>query len=211
MKSAMPYLGLTSPELRTVLRPVLAREVPLLASADEWRAAILDLWDDAVHREERYAALAIAEHKAARRWRAEGALDLYRFLIESGAWWDLVDEIATHLVRDELLDHPARVADEMRRWATDCDLWVRRTSIICQVGAKQRTDQALLSDVIVPNLEGAATAGQSGRQDFFVRKAIGWALRDHARTDPDWVREFVDRHAASMSGLSMREAMKHLA
>ena len=99
-----------------------------------------------------------------------------------------------------LLSHPADVRPVLEQWAVADDLWVRRAAIICQVGARERLDQSLLTDVIEPNIDDP---------DFFSRKAIGWALRDHARTDPDWVRAFVTGHPA-LSGLSRREALKHL-
>lgn len=89
----------------------------------------------------------------------------------------------------------------MREWAEDEHLWVRRSSIICQVGRRERVDLDLLAATIEPNL---------GDRDFFIRKAIGWALRDAARTHPDWVRAYVGRHAEALSGLSRREALKHL-
>ena len=79
--------------------------------------------------------------------------------------------------------------------------WVRRTAIIAQVGAGEHADPALLADVIEPNLAD---------RDFFIRKAIGWALRDHARADPAWVRAFVTAHDSELSGLSRREALRHL-
>jgi len=88
----------------------------------------------------------------------------------------------------------------MRDWSGSDSLWVRRASIISQVGARERLDQQLLADVIEPNIDD---------RDFFIRKAIGWSLRDHARHDPDWVRTFVGEHP-DLSGLSRREALKHL-
>ena len=210
MKSAMPYRGLTSPELRAAMRPILADPAYRPASRDEWEAAIRELWDGATHREERYAAIAIARHRFAKPFRAQGAVGLWRYLIATGAWWDLVDEIATHLVRDELLADPPRVGAEMRRWAVDPDMWIRRAAILCQVGARERIDADLLRDVILPNLEGTQLAGPSGRQDFFIRKGIGWALRDYAKTAPDWVRNFVADHGDQLAGLTVREALRRL-
>jgi 3-methyladenine DNA glycosylase AlkD len=127
-------------------------------------------------------------------------MPLWQKLIRSGAWWDVVDDIATHLVRDTLLPSPISEGTRLRRWAGDDSLWVRRAAIICQVGARERLDQSLLTDVIVPNIAD---------RDFFIRKGIGWALRDHARVAPDWVRHFVDAHP-DLSGLSRREALKHV-
>jgi 3-methyladenine DNA glycosylase AlkD len=210
MKSSMPYHGLTTPELRQVMRRLLADPSLRPATAGEWEHTIRTLWDEATHREAWYAALSIARHPSAKPYRALGALPLYRHLVVTGAWWDVVDEVATHLVRDELLADPDRVAPVMRAWAADGNQWVRRTAILCQVGARDRIDLALLHDVIMPNLEGAPSAGPQGRQDFFIRKAIGWALRDVSYRRPDWVRAFVEEHRAALAGLSVREGLKRI-
>jgi len=129
-------------------------------------------------------------------------MPLWRHLIVTGAWWDVVDDVATHLVREVRVGAPEVEGLRLREWADSEDLWLRRSAIICQVGLKRGVDRGLLTDAIEPNL---------GDGDFFIRKAIGWALRDHARVAPDWVRSFVDRHGGDLSGLSRREALKHLA
>ncbi len=200
MKSAMPYWGLTSPVLRATVRPILDEPAYRIETRQEWEGTIRALWDEATHREEWYAALAVARHRHYRRWRDSDTMPLYRHLIETGAWWDVVDDIATHLVREVVLGNPEVEGLRMREWADDEHLWIRRSAVICQVGAKERTDPVLLADVIEPNLSD---------RDFFVRKAIGWALRDYARTRPEWVKTFVSSHE-SLSGLSRREALKHL-
>jgi 3-methyladenine DNA glycosylase AlkD len=199
MKSAMPYRGLPAPRLKGVLRPLLKAWQP--ASRQAWEATILALWDEASHREERYAALAVARHRRAAPWRDPGSLTLWRHLVVTGAWWDLVDETATHLVGDVLRDHRAESEPVVREWATDGDLWVRRTAVICQVGHGSGTDPHLLRYAVEANLADST---------FWLRKAIGWALRDYARTDPEWVRAEVTELGDRLSGLSRREAMKHL-
>ena len=209
MKSAMPYRGIPSPTLKALLRPILAAHP--LEDLDTWSATILELWDPASFREERYAALAIARHRHARDHQVPQALDLYEHLLRTGAWWDLVDETA-HLVGGVLLGHPG-VRPVLDEWAVADDLWVRRAAIICQVGARERVDRDLLTLAIDANLDGSTRTTPAlspyGRE-FFVRKAIGWALRDHARTDPDWVRRFVADREDTLSGLSRREALRHL-
>ena len=122
-------------------------------------------------------------------------------MLTTGAWWDVVDDVAAHLVGPLLLEHHSTVEPAVRSWATDEDRWLRRTSVIAQLGAKDRTDLDLLTHAIERNLDDC---------DFFLRKAIGWALRQHAHTDPDWVRSFVAAHDDRISGLSRREALKHL-
>jgi 3-methyladenine DNA glycosylase AlkD len=113
----------------------------------------------------------------------------------------VVDDVATHLVGDVLRDHRAATTPLVRTWATDADPWVRRTAVICQVGHGAETDLDLLRHAVESNLADTS---------FWLRKAIGWALRDQARTDPGWVRAEVDRLGDRMSGLSRREATKHL-
>ena len=211
MKSAMPYRGLPAPRLRAVLRPIL--DALTLHDEQTWHATVLALWDGARYREERYAALALARHRRYREHRQVATLDLYEHLVRTGAWWDVVDETATHLVRELVLAHPEEVTPVIRTWAEADDLWVRRTAVICQVGTREQCDQELLGASILANLDGSTRSAPPrspyGRE-FFVRKAIGWALRDHARTDPRWVLDFVEAHGSGLSGLSKREALKHV-
>lgn len=211
MKSAMPFLGVQKADVRRVVGGALASPSHRPPDRATWEATVRTLWDTATHREERYAALAVVRHRTSQPFRTGPDLTLHRHFIETSAWWDLVDETATHLVRHDLaLDH-AHVAAAMRGWSVDGDLWVRRAAIICQIGARDAVDLDLLTDVVLANLEGAPTAPPGGKQDFFIRKAIGWALREVAWRRPDWVADFVDRHRAAMAGLTVREATKHLA
>lgn len=199
MKSAMPYHGLAAPQLRALLRPHLKAFAP--ASREEWQETVRLWWDAATHREEWYAAIALARHRAARGWQDADTLSLYRHLVVTGAWWDVVDETAQHLVGACLLADPSRVTAAMREWAVDDDLWIRRTSVICQLAHGDRVDRDLLTFAIERNL---------AVRSFWLRKAIGWALRQHARVDPGWVRSYVDELGDRLSPLSRREATKHL-
>jgi 3-methyladenine DNA glycosylase AlkD len=203
MKSTLPYLGLPSPTLTAALRPVLGDPAYRISTRAQWEASIRALWDEATHREHWYAALALLRHRHYRAWRDPDLLALVRHLVVTGAWWDVVDDIATHVVRDLLLAAPDPMAPILRAWSRDDHLWIRRVAMLAQVGAGARTDPVLLADVLTPNI------GYAGEQVFFSRKAIGWALRDYARTAPDWVRAFVAEHP-DLSGLSRREALKHL-
>jgi len=193
MKSDLPYLGVRTPDLRRAWRSVLPAH-PLHDSA-ELAEALGELWDRAEFREERYTALALVG-----RYPQWVALPLLERLIVEGAWWDYVDKLARHVGR--LLRQDPSTAAAMRRWSRDANLWKRRVSIICQLGLKQDTDLALLYDCIEPNLDD---------REFFVRKAIGWALRDYAWHDPVEVDRYVREHASRLSGLSRREAARNLA
>ena len=101
---------------------------------------------------------------------------------------------------------PREMSALLRRWAVDDDLWRRRTAIIAQLGSKEATDVELLEDALTANL----LDGPPVTRDFFIRKAVGWALRQHARIDPAWVREYVATNRNRLSPLSYREATKHL-
>jgi 3-methyladenine DNA glycosylase AlkD len=205
MRSAMPFRGVAAPALKAMLRPILADPAHRLPDRATWEATVRALWDDAQYREERYAAMALAGHRHYAPWASEvSALPLFRHLVQTGAWWDYVDAIAAHRIGSILRAHPVTVADRMRGWARDPDLWVRRAAILSQLASKDRTDRRLLVDVIEPNLADP---------DFFIRKAIGWALRQYARSGPDaatWVRQVVDAYGERLSPLSRREALKNL-
>jgi 3-methyladenine DNA glycosylase AlkD len=196
MKSATPYLGVRVPVMRSLTRAE-AKQRPFATSAD-LIDTVLRLWREAGYREERYAAIALLDTPAARRLRDPTLLPALRELIVAGAWWDYVDELA-HRVGELLLGWPAEVRPELLTWTRSDDRWLLRASIICQLGTRDRADLEFLTIAI----ESAA-----GHSDFFLRKAIGWALRDYARTDPAWVRSFAETH--DLSPLSRREALKHL-
>ena len=201
MKSEMPFRGISSGELTALLRPILADPAYRITDRGEWDAAVRDLWDSATHREERYAAIALTGHRAYRAWQDPQAVPLYEHLVRTGAWWDLVDPVASNRVGPILRAHRDAVTPVVRAWSTDADLWVRRTAILSQLTFKADTDTALLCACVEPNLADTS---------FWIRKAIGWALRQYARTDPEWVRETVATYGDRLAALSRREALKHL-
>jgi 3-methyladenine DNA glycosylase AlkD len=192
MKSELPYLGVRMPDLRRTWGRVL-REHPL-RDARELDDALALLWDGAEFREDRYTALALLE-----QYPSWVDLPLLERLIVEGAWWDLVDQLARRV--GDLLRRDAATATSLRAWSVDPCLWKRRASIICQVGFRGETDLDLLYACIEPNLADRA---------FFVRKAIGWALRDYAWHDPREVDRYVREHHDRLSGLSRREATRNL-
>ncbi len=204
LRSEMPQRGFRLPELRARLRPVLAGHP--VEDAASWEATVRALWDEAGYREQRHAAIALARHRPYRAWATDPrALGLYRHLVVTGAWWDLVDDVATHLVGPVLRAHPD-VAATLLEWADDDDLWVRRAAILSQIGARERTDTSLLAGCVEANLLGSRHG-----EEFFIRKALGWALRDFARTEPQCVAAYVAALGGRLSPLSRREALKHAA
>ena len=198
MKSAMRFRGVAKPERSVLLKRVLADHI--LPDRVTYSATVLELWRTAEFREERYAAIDLSGHRAYRRWQDPDLIPMYEEMIVSGAWWDHVDELAIRRIGPILRAGRALVTPTVLSWAADRDLWRRRTAIICQIGAKEETDTDLLTRTIEPAI---------AEPEFFLRKGIGWALRDYAKTAPDWVRSFVDGHPR-LSGLSRREALKHI-
>lgn len=195
MRSAMPYRGVQTPQWRPLARR-LARERPA-ADVPALVATVHELWHGARFREELYVAL---ELTGGRRWVLLELLPLYEELIVDGAWWDFVDLLAIHRVGPLLRARPDEVTPVVRAWAERDDPWLRRASVICQVGSKAATDTRLLTFCVEANID---------YRDFFLRNGIGWALRQYSRTDPAWVAAFVDGHPR-LSALSRREATRHL-
>jgi 3-methyladenine DNA glycosylase AlkD len=199
MKSSMPYHGVPTPLLRQICRSAFAQIE--FATAASWRNRVLDVWHNARFREERYAAIYLTGVKTALRFQMPGAMPLYEELIVTGAWWDYVDDIASHRVGPILKSHPTSMRRKMLSWSKSTDLWKRRTAIICQLGFKEHTDLELLYACIEPSL---------GSREYFLRKAIGWALRQYAWTDGAEIKRYVRSNRSRLSALSCREALKNL-
>lgn len=195
MKGIAPFLGLTSPERRTATRDWIRAFHPG-PDADRLLAAARALVSEP-EREFAYVALdLVARHERALPASSLGEL---RELALERPWWDTVDAWA-QLIGRAGLRHRSWDA-EVATWATDPQLWVRRIALVFQVGRRDGVDLEILFATCRANLAD---------RDFFMRKGIGWGLRDAARTHPDEVRGFVEENRAAMSGLSIREATKHL-
>lgn len=199
MKSVMPYHGVQSPLLRQVCRDVFS-DVGF-ENASRWRDQVLSLWRNARLREERYAAPYLSGDKRACDFQTPTAVKMYEEFVVTGAWWDYVDAIAADRLGPILRNYPAPMRRKMLAWSKGQNLWKRRSSIICQLGFKENTDLELLYACIAPSL---------GSREFFLQKAIGWALRQYARTNPTEVRRYVQLNQTRLSALSRREALKHL-
>ncbi len=199
MKSAMPFHGVGAVPLRAICREVFASHP--IESAAAWRRDVLALWRGAEYREERYAAIELTGEKRARAFQTTASLPMYEEMIVTGAWWDLVDTLATKRLGEILRNEPGPMRKAMRAWSRDENLWKRRSAILCQVTFKEATDLDLLFALIEPSVSS---------KEFFLRKAIGWALRSYAWTDPAPVVRFVVANRERLSGLSIREALKNV-
>ena len=200
MKSVMPYHGVSSPVMRQTCR-ALFRDLEF-TDAQHWSNAVLTLWRTAKFREERYAAIELSGMKRAAPFQLPAAMALYEEMIVTGAWWDYVDSIASHRVGPIVASHPREMKPLMRQWSRCDDLWKRRTSILCQLSSKKATDLTLLYDCIEPSL---------GEKEFFLRKAIGWALRQYAWSDAEEIIRYVKEKGDRLSPLSKKEALKNIA
>lgn len=196
MKSSQPSLGVRVPEVRRLVASAVAAAP--FTSPDHLRATVLEPWRNAGVREERYAAIDLTGGRLVARDLQ--MLPVYEDIIRSGAWWDFADGVSGRLWA-LLQAHSPEMTAVLRSWSTDADFWIRRASITAQLKAKGATDTALLEQVIEPNLADP---------EFFIRKAIGWALREYAKTAPGRVAAFVAEHASRMSPLSRREALRRL-
>ena len=196
LKTDMPFYGIPNPERKKVYRDMRQR-FPILSRA-EYLAAVKALWARP-HREEKYCAIGLAVDYP--QYITIGSVPLYRRMIVEGAWWDFVDDIAIRLVGLVLLDDRQRMHPKLDLWIDDPNMWIRRTAILSQIKHKDRTDQDQLFGYCLKRAD---------EKEFFIRKAIGWALREYAKTNPNAVREFALEHRERLSGLSFREATKHL-
>lgn len=205
MKSAMAYHGIPTPDMRAICRQVF-RDHPL-DDAATWRDTVLELWRKARYREERYAALELLGFKAYRGYLTPAMVDTLEEFIITGAWWDYVDGIAANLVGRLLAAYPDQITPVLRRWSTSEDLWLRRSAILAQL--KGPTDPGLLFELIEPSLDDGQSRSRLPKE-FFLRKAIGWALREYSKTNPDDVTGFVAANRERLSGLSKREGLRVL-
>ncbi|MFF7756001.1 DNA alkylation repair protein [Streptomyces sp. NPDC007971] len=195
MKDVAPFLGIPTPDRRALSRTVLTGTARP-AEAD-CTAIALRCWR-LPEREYHYFAVDYLRWHAARC--SSAFLPVVRHLVTTVPWWDTVDLLAAHVVGALVAADPALTAD-MDAWITDDDLWVARTALLHQLRYKERTDTERLFGYCLL---------QSGHPDFFIRKAIGWSLREYAKTDPGAVRDFLARERGRFAPLTVREALKNI-
>jgi 3-methyladenine DNA glycosylase AlkD len=195
MKHHFPFLGIKKPERVELLKPFMkeARSCPIEAI----HHAVNTLWE-LPEREFHYTAMGLLDQMK-KQWYAEG-FALMESLITRKSWWDTVDHIAANQLGPYLL----RESTEFRRktaerWSKHPNMWLNRTALLFQLKYKAQTDTALLFSL---------AEAHSASKEFFIRKAIGWALRQYAYTAPNEVRSFLQR--TPLQALSFREASKHL-
>ncbi len=194
MRNLFPFLGIKKP-LRAKIQKEAWKRYPL-SHEEELIEALTILWQKP-EREYQYSALDLAYHYK-KLWTPKIFLT-FEELIRTKSWWDTVDLLASKQVGTLLSTHPELTLC-MDKWIDDEDIWIRRSAIIYQLSYKETTDHERLFRYCKLRMH---------EKEFFIRKAIGWALRHYARTDPQAVIDFITKEKESLSPLSYREAGKH--
>ena len=193
MKYHFPYLGIQKP-MRSKLEKDFV-QANKIHRFDVLKRIIKELWEQP-EREFQYTAMELM--LKSKIWKHRQALDLLQYCLIHKSWWDTVDMLASRMVGPYFQIFPAQRDEIIEQWLHCDNLWLNRTTLIFQLNYKSKTDEALLFACIEKQMES---------KEFFIRKAIGWALRQYARTNSEAVYHFVDSH--NLSPLSKREALKH--
>lgn len=195
LKTEQAFYGVQAPIRKRLFSE--AKKQFVIKDFAEYQQIILELWHGS-HREEMYQALEVAGRY--KKFCNDEAIYLFEALLQSSSNWDLVDWIAIGIVGD-LIRKNRDLEAFLIKWRNDPNFWMRRSALIGQLKHKQETNIQLLGETIEMLMH---------EKEFFIRKAIGWSLREYAKTDPAWVIKFVAKNKDSLSGLSQREALKHL-
>ena len=193
MRNLFSFYGIPTPKRKAVYKDFLKEEKSL--GKIDWE--FLDQCYQDLHREFQYFVcdylLAMKEYLA-----YEDIPKLKQFITKK-EWWDTIDCFDSVIGEIGLRDN--RVEKLMLEWSKDKDLWLRRIAIDHQLNRKEKTNKELLEQIIVNNF---------GSEEFFINKAIGWSLREYSKTNPTWVKEFLDKYKDKLNKLSIREASKYI-
>ncbi len=195
MKTDQPFYGVKTP-VRKKIYKAATRAYPI-NSRKEYEDIIEELWGGPF-REEMYQALEVAQNT--RAFHGTESLPLYEKMIHSSPNWDTLDWLATRVI-GSLIIEDRRLESKLIEWSESGNFWVRRASLLAHLKHKDETNFNLLAETILK---------LAHEEEFFIRKAIGWVLREYSYTNPRWVIEFVTNHQETLSSLSKREAMKHI-
>ena len=193
MRDQFVFYGLPTPKRKALYKDFLKEEKK--SGQIDW--AFLDRCYEDEHREFQYLVcdyLTVMDN-----FLAYDDIPRIKAYIKCKSWWDTTDSLDRVIGQIGLRD--SRVDALMLEWSLDDDFWVRRVAIDHQLCRKEKTNTELLEKILVNNF---------GSDEFFINKAIGWSLRDYSKTNPEWVRAFVEKHAVRMAKLSVKEAGKYI-
>ena len=194
MKNHFPFLGIKTPEFRTLTKDFLLERKK--DEAVDWAF----VWKCYGRPEREFHYLGLAYLGVVLKRLTPDDAPAIEKLITTNSWWDTVDTIDAY-VGELCLRYPDLKKTLIPRWIMSENIWLKRVSINYQLRYKEQTDTDILSGAILPNM---------GTKEFFVDKAIGWALREYSKTNPDWVGRFVEENRDALSSLSIREASKYI-
>lgn len=192
MKNKFDFLGVKTPARRKLAKAFFKQQTD---SVIDWDF-INEAWKNP-YRELQYIALDYLEIR--KKLLTPSDLPRLKKLAQTKSWWDTIDFL-DRLVGSIIARFP-ETKEIILAWSCDEDFWLRRLAIDHQLLRKEETDTELLEKILVNNLD---------QTEFFINKAISWALRDYSKTNSDWVRDFIQRHREEMAALSIREGSKYL-
>ncbi|WP_152396704.1 DNA alkylation repair protein [Paenibacillus guangzhouensis] len=194
MRDQFPFLGIRTPDRNRLLREFM--QANPLPKGGELVQVAGDVWS-LPEREFQYIAMVLYEKH--RKHAEQAHIDILEGLVIDKSWWDTVDLIASRLIGFHFAKYPELIASYTERWIASDNLWLQRTALLYQLSYKKNTDEERLFRYI----RSVAT-----KQEFFIRKAIGWALREYSKANEDAVRQFVAE--TELSPLSRKEALKYV-
>lgn len=197
MRNQFPFLGIATPARRQIVRSTVSDfgvpKAPLACAEALWR---MD------EREYQYAACDLLTTKRVLAGLTSDDVPRLERLVLQKSWWDTVDVLAPTIIGELLRPFPELVQSHAKRMIASENIWLQRSAILLQLKYRDATDFDLLAECILL---------RASSEEFFVRKAAGWALRQYAYTAPDHVLAFVESHRHELSALTIREALKHIA
>lgn len=194
MRNQFPFLGIKTPLRKTLMKEQFSEY--FVPEGEQLKTAVWELYK-LPEREYHYAAIALLEK--AKKQLTTDDLTFLRQLIESNSWWDSIDAISPRIVGHIVLHNRETTAAVMHEWSEAEYMWTNRSAILHQLKFKHQTDTQTLSSIILRHTESP---------EFFIQKSIGWALREYAKTDAEWVQDFVSTY--QLKPLSKREALKNI-
>jgi len=194
LKNKFVFYGIMTDKRREIQKPFLVKSrIPELNEID---SVIRLLWEQQYRELHYFAQELLWKYK---RHYDLSYLDLFEFMIENQSWWDTVDFLAQKPVGHLLYLFPDERSKLCTDWIESENLWLQRSTIIFQLKYKSATDTELLAR----NINALCST-----KEFFLNKAIGWALREYSKTNPKWVAQFIDSH--DLSPLSIKEGSKYI-
>ena len=160
-----------------------------------------DFVESCWNKEEREFQYAVVYYlKAMQKFLKKGDISKLKYLVVTKSWWDTVDLLSK--IIGDVVNRNKELKTLMLEWSKkENNIWLRRVAILHQLSFKENVDKLLLETILEDNLSDG---------EFFINKAIGWALRDYSKVNPEWVRKFIEKNRSEMANLSLREAMKYL-